>query len=302
MDRIRMANPEDWIKGKMLDGAIDKREQSTRIFYYGYVINNNDPKNSNRIQVRIPFLDDNFYNGRTKDEGDKVLPWCSSFSRNFIATPENKSVVIVALMDPKAPFWGRIYIDSIPELSATDIFDSSRLIPETKTYENWNNIELHHNIFLKSKPQQPKEFNAKENVKYPMGIRGKGKNRLMLGKDSTEIYQNEAQGKKESFLKFTQNVHLEAGDEMFLLSKQGGTHYHPVFDQPLYSYLTTMNDMIRQIVTVQNTLPSLCNINMLPNLPSKEAKQLVPKLAAMYAKFNKLKLPGQGASKKITIN
>src|SRR6185312_2009919 len=184
MDRIRASNVEDLIKGRMLDSAIDKREQYTRIFYYGHVINNSDPKNSNRIQVRIPFIDDNFYNGRTKEEGDKLLPLCSAFSRNFISTPEQNSIVIVAVMDPKAPFWGRIYLDSITDLSATDIFDSQRLVPENKTYSNWENIELHHNIFLKSRPQESKEFNVKESIKYPMGIRGKGKNRVTLGKDS----------------------------------------------------------------------------------------------------------------------
>lgn len=302
MDRVQASNVEDFIKSRILDSAIDKREQSTRIFYYGHVINNNDPKNSNRIQIRIPFLDDNIYNGRTKEEGDKLLPWCSPFSRNFISTPENNTIVIIALMDPKVPQWGRIYLDNITDMSATDIFSSERLTPENKTYNNWENIELHHNVFLKSKPLQPKEYNVRENIKYSIGIKGKGKNKIVFNENSTDIFQNEKQGNKESLLQFTQNIKMEAGDEMFLLSKQGGNHYHPVFDKPLYDYLASMNDMLRQIVTVQNSFPSYCNINLLPNLPSKEAKQLVGKLSSMYSKFAKLKNPGVGASKKITIN
>src|SRR4051812_13849255 len=105
-DRIRISNIEDHLKGKILENAFDKKDGYTRVFYYGQVINTKDPKNCNRIQVRIPVIDDNAYLDKKKSqsENDKLLPWCSPLSRNFIATPEHNSVVIVALMDPKTPY------------------------------------------------------------------------------------------------------------------------------------------------------------------------------------------------------
>jgi hypothetical protein len=302
MDRISTAGVDDWIKGKILDSAIDNKPQYTRIFYYGIVINNKDKKNSNRIKIRIPLIDDNIYNGRTKEEGDNLLPWCSPISRNFIATPENNSIVLVAIMDPKLPLWGRIYFDSITDLSEKDIFDVNRLTPETNTYNNWENAQKHHNIILNSIPQKSNEYNTKDNVEYHMGIKGKGNNRVTLDEDNIIIYQNEGKGNNESLLSFTNNIKMEAGDKMELLSKLGGNHYHPVFDEPLYNYLSEINDLLKSIIIVQNSNPSLCNTNMLPNLPSPDAIKLVSKLSNMYIKFNKLKLPGNGASKQISIN
>src|SRR5437764_451303 len=103
-ERIAQANLPDYLKSKLLDAAIDKREDYSRIFYHGIVINNNDPLNANRVKVRIPLIDDTIYVNKTKDEGDLLLPWCIPANRNFVQTPENNSIVIVAIMDPKVPY------------------------------------------------------------------------------------------------------------------------------------------------------------------------------------------------------
>lgn len=303
MDRVAASNLDTYIKGKIIDNAVDKREQYTRIFYYGIVINNDDPKKANRIKVRIPFLDDNFYLNETeKSVGDDLLPWCMPVNRNFISTPENNSIVLVALMDPKTPYWGRIYMDSVTGLSEKDIFDSTRLVPEEDTYNNWTNAEAGQNIILKNKPSKANEFNVQNNVKYDMGIKGKGKNRVTLKEDSIEIYQNEKNNKKESMLIINEDIKMESSSNIQIISKKGGTKYHPLFDDPVYNYISEMNNMIRSIVMTMNSTPSLCNVNMAPNLPSPSAVQLITSLQQMFVKFNKLKQPGQGASKYIQIN
>lgn len=303
MTRARIANVEEFIKGKIIDNAVDQREQYTRIFYYGIVVNNNDPSKSNRLKIRIPVLDDLFYLNKTNEEGNEQLPWCSPISRNFICTPEQNTKVLVAVMDPKTPYWGRIYMDGITMKSKLDIFNKDRLTPESDTYEDWTNIEEHHNVILKNKPKNANEYNVADAVNYTMGIRGKGKNRVTLDKDNVSIYQNEGDTSKESLLTFTQNIKLEAADTMELLSKKGETnHYHPLFDKPVYDYINSMNSLIKDIIIVMNSTPSLCNINMAPNFPSPSAVKLIPTLAKLYVDFNKLKLPGQGASKKISIN
>lgn len=299
--RVRASNMEDYLKSKILDVALDTKEGYSRIFYYGQVINNDDPKHSNRIQVRIPVIDDNAYLDRKKDEGDKLLPWCSPFSRNFVSTPEHNSMVLVALLDPRTPYWGRMYFDSITDLNDNPMFDPKRLVPEEKTYNNWKNIEQNHNIVLRSKPQKDNEFNSKERVNYLMGLKGKGKNRVTLDKDNVSIYQNEKET-KQSMLKFTENIKMEAYDIMELLSVKGNsTHYHPLFHTPVYNFMSKQNSLMKSIIQVMCSVPSLAP-NTTPDLPSPEAIALLSPLMELYIEFNKLKMPGVGASKQIFIN
>ena len=88
---------------------------------------------------------------------------------------------------------------------------------------------------------------------------------------------------------------------MEILSKKGGTKFHPVFDSPLFDFIEEQNNMIKQIITVMNSVPSLTKKGS-PNIPSPSATQLIPKLVSLFMKFKKLKVPGEGASKYIKIN
>ncbi len=300
--RLQTANTEDYIKGKLLGNAVDKTEDFSRVFYYGIVINNSDPKNANRIQVRIPIVDDRYYISDPQDLGNTKLPWCMPFNRNFISTPEHNSIVVVAFLDPRLPYFGRMYFDAMTDLNANDIFDYRRLVPEAATLSNWVNAEDHSGINIKSKPPDANAYNTRSNIQYGIGIRGKGKNRFKLTDTSVEIYQNEKDTDKESFLKLTSDVYMEAGTNMDLFSKKGGTKYHPVFDQPLYDYLLTMNEMLKAIIKTMATKPSINSINLTPNLPSPDTLELIAKLQNMYNGFNKLKIPGNGASKYLRIN
>lgn len=301
-DRVRTSNIEDYIKGKILDYAMDNSESNSRVFYYGIVINNNDPKNANRIQVRIPLLDDHYYLNRTKTDGDKVLPWCNPISRNMLSTPENNSIVGIALFDPATPYWGRMFIDGFTDLNEKNIFDSSRLTPEINTYNNWNNVENVHNVIMKNRPKNDNDYNSSTNVNYPVGIKGKGNNKILLDDTSVYIVQNENVSGKQSMLKFTDSVNLTAANVLELLSSTGNrTHYHPVFHKPLYDQLSLMNNMIKSIVTMLNGTPAL-QANGSPCVPSPDAVNLITNLAEMYNGFNQMKIDGNGASAKIFIN
>lgn len=300
--RIAQANIDDYIKGRIIDFAVDNKEQYSRIFYFGIVINNNDTQKENRVKVRIPFLDDNFYLGRSKTEGDNLLPWCLPINKNFVSTPENNTIVLVAVMDPKTPYWGRIYFDSISDLSSKSLFDHTRLKPDDDIYNDWQNAEDHANIILKSKPKETNKFNGSNNIVYESGIRGKGKNRLTFDEDSTIIYQNEGTKSKQSLLKFTENIEMTAADKIDITSTKGGKKYHPLFDEPVYDYIAKINGMLKDIIQLLISTPSTNSSTMQPNLPSPQAPSLVPKLIQLNIAFNKLKLPGNGASKQITIN
>ena len=301
MDRIRTSNLEDYISGKIINQTTQQNENSTRIFYIGIVINNIDPLNANRIQVRIPSLDDIFYINKSNEEGNKILPWCIPINRNFISTPENNSIVTISIFDPKTPYFGRKYYDDMTSLSYDNIFDSKNLNPETNTYNNWDNVELMHNFTLNSKPKINNEYNSKNNINYTVGFKGKGNNKIFSDKDSIQLHQNENTD-KHSYIKLTDNIDIHAAKNINLISDAGNSnYYHPVFDSPLYDYLNEMNSMIKSIVTVLNSVPSLAASGT-PNAPSPNAVQLINTLTQMYLKFNQLKIEGTGASKEIIIN
>ena len=301
LDRIRGADLEDFVAGKLMNQALFERYDTSKVFYFGQVINNVDPLNSNRIQLRIPGLDDSLYLGG-KSDGDSKLPWCLPFNRNFISTPENNSIVLVALFDPKNPYFGRIYFDGVSISSNINIFDKSRLTPETDTYNNWDNAEVIQNIRLKSKPNPANSYNTSENVQYSMGIKGKGNNRITLDETSTSLYQNEGSG-NQSLLKLTDSAVLQVAKTIDIISDQGTpTHYHPVFDQPLYKYLNEMNSIIRAIITVLGSNSAITTFPSQPTLPSPSALNLINNFSNMLVKYNDLIQPANGASKQISIN
>ena len=301
IDRVRAADINDFISGKIANYALTENYESTKVFYFGQVINNVDPLNSNRIQIRIPGIDNSLYLNK-KTDGDNKLPWCAPISRNFISTPENNSIVLVALFDPKNTSIGRIYFDAIPGLSSKDIFDKSRLVPETDTYNNWNNCEVNQNFRFGMKPSPINSYNTSENIKYPIGIRGKGNNRVFLDKTSVSIYQNEGTS-TQSLLKLTDSVVLHSAKTIDIISDAGTkTFYHPVFDQPLYKYLNEVNTVIRAIITVLGTNAAITTYPTVPTLPSPSALNLANNLSTLLLKYNDFIQPANGASNQISIN
>ncbi len=301
MDRIRASNTEDFIQSQMLNAALDQEDVNSRIFYFGTVINNQDPMNANRVQVRIPGVDEIYYISNDTPAGNTQLPWCSPINRNFISTPENNTIVMVAIFDPKVPFWGRMYFDCITSMSTTEIFDYTRLTPESNTYNNWGNAQLAYNVSINGAPNPQNLYGVGNNVIYPAGIRGKGANRITLDSTFTAIYQNEGTS-SQSMLQFTDSILMHASKEIEIISDAGNSnHYHPVFDSPLYDFIEEQNSTIKAIITVMNSVPSLASSGI-QNVASPDAVNLLTNITQLYLKFNQLKQPGQGASDQISIN
>lgn len=296
MNRIAASNFEDALRSKVVNKTINSENEHSRIFYFGQVISNSDPKNINRIKVRIPVIDDVKYVNVKKDEGDGNLTWCLPVSHRFVNTPEVNSIVIVAILDPKTPYYGRIYFDTITELTDKDIFEN--LEPETKL-SDFSSAEEALNIKVFGKPKD-KEYNGKENIKYGVGLRGKGKNKLLLEKDYSLWIQNEKESDTESFMKMSKKLmELQAADEINIFSSKGeNTKYHPVFHSKMYTYLSDVNKMIQKIVILLNTQPALAKCG--PCMASPNAPKLMADLQQLNGKLQKLKQDGH--SKKIKIN
>lgn len=288
-NRISNSDFEENLRAKVVNTTIVDENTHSRIFYFAQVVSNKDPKNINRIKVRIPVIDQIHYGG-TKEEGDAKLSWCLPVSNRFLNIPEVNSIIVVAILDPKIPHFGRLYFDNVTGFSTEDIFKN--LTPQS-TLSNFNIIEDALNIKISGKPKE-KEFNGKENIEYPVGLRGKGKNKFVLDKESSLWEQN------KSFIKLTNDLmELQSDNNINIFSSKGEeTKYNPLFHSPVYTYLSDVNKMIQKIVVLLNGVPALSKSG--PCLPSPSAPQLISSLKLLSTKLAQLRKDGH--SKKIKIN
>ena len=294
--KITNANLKDSLHANLVTQILDQGSSYTRILYFGQVISNNDPKNLNRIKVRIPIIDDVYYANNTKENGDDTLPWSLPFNSRFIETPEVNSIVYVLLSDPKTPYFGRIYFDSVTDLSATDLFE--KLKPEEQALSNWLNAENSLEITI-PKPIPNNKFNATQNIKYQIGIRGKGNNKLEFNQTSTTLVQNYKDKDKESLLNLDVNSKLEAADELRVVSKKGTKkEYNPVFDDELFKHLDNHINLFMKIVLLLNSVPATSPTG--PCTAAPNAGQLISELKSL--KQSLITFKRDGSSKKIIIN
>jgi len=295
LNRITGSNPEDLLSNNLLSKVVDNESIVSRVFHFAQVISNQDNNgNQNRIKARIPLLDDVFYVGKSKEEGDKLLPVCIPFSSRFLEIPEVNSIVLVAIFDSKVPYLGRMYFDSFTELSQLEYF--KRLMPNDVLLSNWDLVEKILSINIKSKPKQ-NELDSTPNIDYNVGIRGKGNNKILLNKDSISMTQN--LNSELSSFSITKNIDVNSSNELNLLSKKGTEQkYHPVFDEELFSYLSEMNNVIKKIITALNTIPGISPVGAC--FPSSQLKALKVEVSKLSKAFSSFK--SKGSSKKIKIN
>jgi len=307
-NRFQASRPLDQIKTKVTDMTIGHKEGSTaRTFYLAQVIDSEDPKNANRIRVRIPQLDDSFYtedNGKLNDtSGHDKLPYCLPAHGRMVDTPENGSVVLIALIDPSQPFMGRIWLSTVAEMSSTELFDPKRLAEEMIT-SAWANAETALNVKYGNTPEQNSRpaLKSKDKVtKDKVGIRGKGKNKLLFETDMTTLIQNEGVNNKETRVELTEDMHL-LSQKFQMLSSNSNQKYHPMFGEPNYKFQQSLMNLLNQIVTLLNTSPATTTYPGAPCTPSPSAAAIQAAYQKLNADFAKLKQKDQGMSGNIEIN
>lgn len=303
-NRTSASRPKDFLQTQINDMLFGADSTAPgRCFHLGQVIESNDPKNANRIRVRIPLLDDPFYlddKGQIKDSiGDDLLPWCVSSNGRFVDTPENGAVVLVGLFDPQRPYLGRIWFSALNELSTTDFFDATRL-KEEQTSEAWKNAEDLVNVQYNNTPGERGRDKIKSKAKktnYNTGVKGKGKNKLLLEKDKSTLIQNEGTG-TESLLELTDKVLLTA-KKLELISSDSQRREDPVFADPLFSFMRQQLNLMSAIIVLLSTVPGIGNLGI-NVVPAPNAAQLVTQYTQLQTEFAKLKTNGK--SNKIKIN
>lgn len=306
-NRISTSRAEDLVRTKLSDLMSQRSEKNARPFHLGQVIDSADPKNANRLKVRIPLLDDVFYTddqGNVKDSiGDDKLPYCVPANGRFIDTPENGCVVLVGLLDPEKPYTGRIWFTAMTELNVKDIFDVSRLGDELLDKDAWKNAEDSLEVKYNNTPglrDRPTLKSKTKKTNSPTGVRGKNKNKLLFDKDKTTLIQNEGEN-KESKLELTENVVL-MGKELEILSSQSSSKQSPVFADPLFKFMQEQLNLIKSIINILTTTVGIDSFTSAPITGTPAAATLTASYAQLLAKFNTLKQPGQGSSKYIKIN
>lgn len=137
-------------------------------------------------------------------------------------------------------------------------------------------------------------------TKYKVGLRGKGNNRIVLDKDFVEIIQNYKDSENESSITLSTNLEALIADEIYLISNKGKNDiYAPVFDDPLFEYLSAQNKLLKKIVLLLNGSPAISPSGG-PCMPGKNAHSLIGELQSLSKSFSKLKK--DGSSDKIFIN
>lgn len=305
--RTQASRPLDTIKDKVSSLVVGHKEELTvKTFYLAQVIDSDDPKNANRIKVRIPTLDDPFYlddKGQlTEEDGHDKLPYCIPAHGRLVDTPENGSVVLIALLDPQQPFMGRIWLSTVEELSSIDIFDPSRLTSEMENA--WANAEKSFNVKTNNTPginSRPLLKNKERKVKDKVGIRGKGKNKLLLEKDKITLIQNEGVNKKETKIEMSEDMKITS-QLLEILSSNSNKKLHPMFGEPNYKWQDSLMNLLNQIVTLLNTSPGTTTYPGSPVSPASTAGSIQTAYQKLKVDFTKLKQKGEGSSKNLTIN
>lgn len=306
-NRFQVSKPLDLVKTKVSDLTVGHKEGTvTRTFFIGQVIDSSDPKNANRIRVRIPLLDDPFYiddNGKlTEDLGHDKLPFCIAAHGRMVDTPENGSVVLVALLDPQQPFMGRIWLSVVEDLSSIDLFDPARLVEETDNA--WKNAETALNVKYNNTPgenSRPTLKNKERKLRDKVGIRGKDKNKLLLEKGKTTLIQNEGVNKKETKIELTEEMKL-LSQSFQMLSSNSNKKMHPMFGEPNYKWQDSLMSLLNQIVTLLNTSPGTTTYPGSPVSPSASAASIQASYQKLKLDFTKLKQKNEGMSGNIEVN
>ena len=296
MNLISTTKLQEIIENKVLNYALKNIEEYSRTIYFGQVVVTDDPKNLNRVKVRIPVIDDIFYlSPSTKEQGNEKLPWVLPQSSRFIETPDNGSIVAVFISDSKTPYFGRFIHNAYTGITTDELFNS--LTTDQKISNNWLIVDQAHEINI-PKPKTDNEYNSGSTINYKVGIRGKDNNRVVLDQGSINIVQNLGLD-NESSIDLTKDIDINASDIINILSQKGTSDtFHPVFDLKLWDYLESTMRLAEKIIILLNTTPATSPTG--PCVAAPKAKKLITELKELKKDLKKLKK--EGSSAKIYIN
>jgi hypothetical protein len=305
-NRLVATNPEEHAKARLNEQILGQNKSApARVFHYGQVIDSGDSKNANRLKIRIPLIDDGFYtddNGIIKDKiGDDKLPWAIASQGRTVDTPENGTVVVVALFDTMNPLGGRMWITSVPELDSKELFDKSRLKDELSK-EKWKNAEKAIGINFNSSPEvrdrDPIDSKSRK-INYSVGIRGKDKNKLLFEKAKTTLIQNEGSQLNESKVELTEKM-LLTGKEFEIIANSSVTKHTPIFAKPMFEYLGQLEAVLDSTLLILSTIPSLW-LGVIPNVANPGMAAVMGQWVGVKLKLQSIKVKGVGHSRFITI-
>lgn len=279
--------------------------QLHNVFKLGYVVDNNDPENANRIKVRIPLVDDGFFvkENNEKNSGISKLPWCVPNNKQFINTPELNTVVIVAVFDIENPFIGRIWIDGFMNLSAKDLFSTQNLGTSLTKTPSWQNAQDSLRRTFDATPgigraqEYPEQSSTTKDIR--VGIKGKDKNSVVLDKGKTTITQNQEQN-TESKIELTKDIQVLSSDLIKILSSKSNTQEKPVFASYVHEYNEALHSLLKAIVQILSTNPGTSTSPGTPVKPATASASLRAKLNNLAQKQQELK--NGGTSKYLSIN
>jgi len=301
--RLTAANPRNKIRSFLIDSMSSGTDLSNFPFFLGQVMNSDDPENGNRLQIRIPIIDDIFYtdeNGKKADDSkyDSDLPWCMPSNNRFVNTPENNSVVLVALFNRNTPYNGRVWITAFEELSNLNVFDVDRLIRDSFDWDNAENVieTAYDNSPGLRNREAWKERSYK--INYQVGIKGKDKNKLLFDKEKTILIQNEGT-QNESKIELTSDIDMKAKKFSFL-SSQSNEKFSPPFAEPLYDHIKKIQNSLNQIVNTLLLSPG--TVAQAPVIANPNFSTIKTSLLQLDLELEQLKLAGQGKSAFTKIN
>ncbi len=312
--RIQQSNLKDLVKTRLTEVITKESSTSTgAIFYLGQVISNADPLKGNRLKIRLPLIDDIYYrDDKGNDDqsaGDANIPWCLPSNTRFIETPENGSVVLVALFDVDNPYLGRIWFNSISDETLKAIFEPESLEGEKVDDVAWTNAEKFSGVKYNFNPATNNRKRMKSNTRvtnFQVGIRGKNKNHLLFDEAKTTLIQNKGED-TESVLELTDKFSGRAKTLELLSTNTPKRKENPVFAKSYFEYQTTLIGILQNVVNLLNTVPALSPgapvlVPSTPITPNPAFANIVAQITKLKTKLEKLKSPGEGASQYLEIN
>lgn len=311
-NKLLAGNPKDVYRLGLLKAMLSDAFNNLPIFHFGEVVLVD--KKANRLKVRIPLLDDVFYidenNGNLKQGAEAIkenvnLPWCIT-NKRFTDYPELGCIVLVALFDNKNPYKGRLFLTELGSDDESKEVYEAYLQPMLKLREQgWENAEnligiRYNNSPIRDKTKFPRHYQSKANNE--VGILGKGDNRILLKENSIEIVQNvnKPQANQSKFDISEEKVDLKSANEINILSEKGSTKYNPVFDDPLFDFLTEMLNTMSNLHNVLLASPYLVASAPGPVTPQPTLVNFKAQITSLKAKLQNFK--AKGSSKNININ